>query len=378
MKKICILGSTGSVGKSTLKVIRDSKKLYRVFALCAHSNIDELERQAIEFRPKMIAVFDEKKACELKKRLANIKVVSSIEGLIEVAAHPDVDFVMSAISGSIGLIPTIEAIRANKVIGLANKEVLVAAGGLVNQLIKKYKATVIPVDSEHSAIFQCLKNEDKKTIKRLIITASGGPFLNYSIKQLKNIKIKDALKHPNFRMGKKITIDSSTMMNKGLEIIEAYHLFNVAKDQIDVVVHPQQIIHGMVEFIDASVLAQMSLPSMEIPIRYALGYPKRGKSDIDKFDFIKNAKLTFFEPDFQKFLCLSLAFEALKVQKSMPCFMNKANEILVARFLNNEISWLDISKKLEKLMSSHTATNLLDLTSVLEIEKEAIQKATNI
>lgn len=378
MKNICILGSTGSIGKSTLKVVRDSNNLYKVFSIAANSNIDELEKQAIEFKPKIIAVFDEKKAKELKKRVPNVKIVSSIEGLVEVATHPDVDFVMSAISGSIGLIPTIEAIKTNKVIGLANKEVLVAAGDLVNELIKRHKAVVIPVDSEHSAIFQCLKNENTKAVKRLIITASGGPFLKYSKDELKNITLEAALKHPNFQMGKKITVDSSTMMNKGLEVIEAYHLFNISQEQIDVIVHPEQIIHSMVEFIDGSILAQMSEPSMEVPIRYSLSYPTRIESKIPNFDFIKNSKLSFFEPDYEKFLCLSLALLALKTKKSMPCFMNKANEILVTRFLDKQISWQDISKKLQKLMSFHTPQNLLDLTSILDVEKEAIQKAKTI
>lgn len=378
MKKICVLGSTGSIGLSTLNVVRNSPNLYKVFALAAHSNIEELEKQILEFKPKIVAVFDEKKAKELKKRISNSKVVSSIEGVIEAATHQEVDFVMNAISGSIGLIPTIEAIKTKKIIGLANKEVLVAAGDLVNQIIKRYEAKVIPVDSEHSAIFQCLKNESSKAIKRLIITASGGPFLNYSIEQLKNITIKDALRHPNFQMGKKITIDSSTMMNKGLEVIEAYHLFNIALDQIDVIIHPQQIIHSMVEFVDGSVLAQMSEPCMEIPIRYALSYPLREKSNTENLDFTKNSSLTFIKPDFEKFPCLSLALHALKIKKSMPCFMNKANEILVSRFLENKISWLDISEKLEKLMSFHTPRNLIDLSSILDVEKEAIQKATNI
>jgi 1-deoxy-D-xylulose-5-phosphate reductoisomerase len=378
MKKVSILGSTGSIGSTTLKVIKGSKNLYEVYALAANSNIEKLEKQAKEFKPKIIAVFNKTKAKELKKRLVNTKIVSSIEGLIEVATHPDVDFVMSAISGSIGLIPTIEAIKAKKIIGLANKEVLVAAGDLVNQLLKKYNTILVPVDSEHSAIFQCLKNENNKNIKRLILTASGGPFLNYSKENLKNILLSDALKHPNFKMGKKNTIDSSTMMNKGLEVIEAYYLFNVVQKQIDVVIHPEQIIHSMVEFIDGSILAQMSEPSMEVPIRYALSYPKREKSTIQKFDFVKNSTLSFFEPDMQKFLCLSLAIDALKIKKSMPCFMNKANEVLIQKFLNNKISWLDISKKLEKLMSSHTPENLLDLKTVMEVEKEAIQKAKRI
>ncbi|MFA6119366.1 MAG: 1-deoxy-D-xylulose-5-phosphate reductoisomerase [Parachlamydiales bacterium] len=378
MKSISVLGSTGSIGKSTLNVIRDSKDLYKVVALAAHSNIDELEKQIDEFNPKIVAVFDVNKAKELKKRKPKIKVVSSIEGLIEAATYPDADFVMSAISGSIGLLPTIEAIKADKVIGLANKEVLVAGGELVNALLKKYHSRIIPVDSEHSAIFQCLKNESSKQVKRLILTASGGPFFRYSEEELKKVTINDALKHPNFSMGKKISVDSSTMMNKGLEIIEAYYLFDVEDDQIEAIIHPQQIIHSMVEFVDGSMLSQMSRPTMEIPIRYALSYPLRENANVENFDFTKNNNLTFFQPPEDKFLCLKLAKQALKIKKSMPCFMNKANEVLVSRFLKNDISWFDISLKLEKLMSSHKPQNLVDLKSIAEIEEIASQKAKNI
>ena len=383
MKKIAILGSTGSIGKSTLKIIKQNPDLYDVVAIGANTNIDDLEKQANEFNPKIIAVFDENKAKDLKKRLSSfpkIKVVSSIDGLIEIATLDEIDLVMMAMQGSIALKPTIEAIKAKKIIGLANKEVLVAAGDLINKLKKEYKSCIIPVDSEHSAIFQCLKNENEneKTIKRLILTASGGPFLNLDEKKLKNISLEDALHHPNFSMGKKITVDSSTMMNKGLEIIEAYHLFNINKKDIDVIVHPEQIIHSMVEFQDSSILAQMSEPTMDIPISYALSYPKREKSMIQKFDFIKNNKFTFYEPDLNKFLCLKLAKESLKISKSMPCFMNMANEVLVKRFLKNEISWLDISKKLEKLMSFHSPKNMLDLKDILDVEEEAYKKAITI
>jgi len=381
-KKIAILGSTGSIGTSTLKIIKQNQKIYDVVAIAANSNIEELEKQANIFKPKIIAVFNEKKANDLKKRLSShlkIKVISSLDGLIEIVTLDEIDFVMMAIQGSIALKPTIEAIKAKKVIGLANKEVLVAAGDLINKLKKEHRACIIPVDSEHSAIFQCLKNENEnenlKNIKRLILTASGGPFLNVEEKKLKNISLKDALTHPNFSMGAKITVDSSTMMNKGLEIIEAYHLFDVKKEDIDVIVHPEQIIHSMVEFQDSSILAQMSEPTMDIPISYALSYPKREKSMIQKFDFIKNNKFTFYEPDLNKFLCLKLAKESLKISKSMPCFMNMANEVLVKRFLKNEISWLDISKKLEKLMSFHSPKNMLDLKDILDVEEEASKKA---
>ncbi len=384
MKKIALLGSTGSIGESTLKIISQNKKLYDVVALAAHSNIDKLEKQAYTFKPKIIAVFDEKKAKDLKMRLSStsgfkhIKIVSSMEGLLEVATLDEIDYVMMAIQGSQALRPTIEAIKAKKTIGLANKEALVIAGDLINELKKKYKACIIPIDSEHSAIFQCLKNESAKNIKRLILTASGGPFLHLTQEELKNISLKDALKHPNFSMGKKITIDSSTMMNKGLEIIEAYHLFDVDKENIEVIVHPEQVIHSMVEFIDSSIIAQMSKPTMDIPISYALNYPLRMRSNIQKFDFTKNNKLTFFQPDLKKFLCLKLAREALKISKSMPCFMNMANEVLVKRFLDNKISWLDISKKLEKLMSFHSPKIMLDLKDVLNVEEEAYKKAIEI
>lgn len=383
MKKIAVLGSTGSIGTSTLKIVLQNKNLYEVVAIGAHSNIEELEKQFHIFKPKYIAVFDEKKAKELKERLfknglKKIKVLSSIEGLIEIATLDEIDFVMMAIQGSIALSPTIEAIKAKKTIGLANKEVLVAAGDLINKLKKENDAKIIPVDSEHSAIFQCLKNESNSSIKRLIITASGGPFLHVKENELNSISLENALNHPNFSMGKKITIDSSTMMNKGLEVIEAYHLFNVKKENIDVIVHPEQIIHSMVEFQDSSILAQMSKPTMDIPISYALSYPNRVKSNIENFDFTKNHKITFYKPDLKKFLCLKLAYDALKISKSMPCFMNMANEVLVKRFLENKISWVDISKKLEKLMSFHTPCDMLNLKDVLSVEEEAAKKALAI
>lgn len=369
MKNIAILGSTGSIGTSTLKIVKESKHLYKVVALAAHSNIDLLEKQAKEFNPKLICVFDNSRAKELKKRLPNTKIVSGLDGLIEVATHPDASFVMSAISGFIGLIPTIHAIKAKKVIGLANKEVLVSAGELVNRLIEENNVTMLPVDSEHSAIFQALNGENIKEVKRLILTASGGPFLHQPKEKLKTITLENALNHPNFKMGKKITIDSSTLMNKGLEVIEAYHLFKIKKENIDVIIHPEQIIHSMVEFIDGSMIAQLSEPTMEIPIRYAMSYPNREKSKIKNFDFSKNNTFSFFKPDIDKFKCLSLAIEALKMGKSMPCFMNAANEVLVHRFLNKEILWADISKKLEKLMTSHPPQNMLDLESILQIDK---------
>ncbi|NGX56494.1 MAG: 1-deoxy-D-xylulose 5-phosphate reductoisomerase [Candidatus Anoxychlamydiales bacterium] len=378
MKKISILGSTGSIGKTTLDVIRQNPNLYEVIALSANTNILEIEKQAREFNPKIIAIFDEKKAKELRKKIPNIKIVSGLDGLIEIVSLDEVDFVMSSICGFIGLIPTIHAIKKNKTIGLANKEVMVSAGDFVNSLLDKHSAKLIPVDSEHNAIFQCLKNEKTKDVKRIILTASGGPFFNYSIEKLSKITLNDALNHPTYKMGKKISVDSSTLMNKGLEIIEAYHLFKLDIDQIDVVIHPQSIIHSFVEFIDGSILAQMSKPNMYIPISYSLSYPNRIKSNIEKFDFIKNDKLSFFQPDLEKFKCLRLAIDAIKEKKSYPCFLNAANEVLVEKFLNKKISYLDISNKLEQLITFHKTKDMLSLDDILEVDKQARDLANKL
>jgi 1-deoxy-D-xylulose-5-phosphate reductoisomerase len=373
MKKICILGSTGSVGSQCLEVIKDNLDKYKVEALAACSNIDLLEKQAHFFKPKIIAVYQEKHALELQKRLPNIKIVTKLDGLNEVASHPDVDFVLSSMTGSIGIVPTITAIKAKKQIGLANKEVLVAAGELVMQLVKENNVSLLPVDSEHSAIFQCL-NGEKSEVKRIVLTASGGPFRKWSFDMLSNITKENALNHPNYNMGVKNTIDSSTLMNKGLEVIEAYYLFNIPISQIEVIVHPEQLIHGFVEYVDGSILAHLSKPDMKVPINYALSYPKR-ISLKNEFDFLNYSKLEFFKPDINKFICLHLAYEAIKYGKSMPCFINSANEVLVKRFVSGQISWLDIGRKLEKLMSSHRLENMLNLESILAVDETAKKQA---
>jgi 1-deoxy-D-xylulose-5-phosphate reductoisomerase len=377
-KNITILGSSGSIGRNTLNVIKNFPSKFTVKALCVNNNIDVLERQIKEFRPEIVAVYNEKKAKELIRRGLNVKVLSGIEGIVEIATLEAVDFVMVAISGSIGLIPTIAAIKAKKTIGLANKEVLVAGGELVMKLSSLNKSSIIPVDSEHNAIFQCLRGDRGNGIRRLILTASGGPFFRFSKDRLKNVGIKDALLHPTYSMGKKISIDSSTLMNKGLEVIEAFWLFNVPYHKIDVVIHPKSLVHGFVEFVDGSLLAQISEPNMELPISYALNYPLREKRKSSLFDFNKFSKFEFFKPDFEKFRCLYLAYEALKVGKSMPCYLNAANEVLVERFLKGKISWMEISKKLEKLISSHRAENMLDLEAILEIDKKARMEAEKI
>ncbi len=377
MKRIAVLGSTGSIGKNCLTVAKHLKENIQVVALASHSNIDLLEIQAREFFPELIGVYDKDKAYELKKRLPNIRVVAGIEGLNEVASFPKVDMVVSAISGTKGLEPTIAAIKAKKDVALANKEVLVSGGGYVISLAKAVGVSILPVDSEHSAIFQCLQGQDSSEIKRLILTASGGPFRQFSHEQLKHVTVEDALKHPNWSMGPKVTIDSSTLMNKGLEIIEAYWLFNVLPHQIEVVIHPQSIIHSMVEFLDASIIAQMGEPHMITPIQYALTFPKRQSSPLQSFDFTKSSKLEFFPPDILRFPCLRLAYTALEKGGSLACFMNAANEVLVNRFIRKEISWTDIAKKLEDLMQLHSIVNIVSLEHILEIDAEAREAAAD-
>ncbi len=372
-RQVAILGSTGSIGRSTLDVVRHLG--YSVTALAAHSNIELLEAQAREFSPSLIAVFDAMKADELQKRLPHIEVVAGKQGLIEVARHEASDILVSALSGAIGILPTVAAIEAGKDVALANKEVLVAAGSLVMRLAQEKGVKIIPVDSEHSALFQCLDGRDPSTVRRLILTASGGPFFNHSLEQLERISLEDALKHPTWKMGTKITVDSSTLMNKGLEVIEAYWLFGVSTDKIDVVVHPQSIIHSMVEFIDGSIIAQLSQPDMKLPIQYALTYPSRSQGTLPPFDITRSHRLDFIPVDNIKFRCLPLAYEALDKGHSAPCFLNAANEVLVDRFSKRQISWLDIQRKLDKLMSSHRVQNVDSFEGLFEVDAMAREEA---
>ena len=316
MKKLAILGSTGSIGKNCLAVARHlGKESVSVTALAAGSNIDLLEKQALEFHPRLLAVFDEEQAQILQKRVPHILVLSGMEGLEAVAGQESANLIIAAISGMIGLIPTIAAIKARKKIGFASKEVLVSAGEIIMPLVQKYGIELIPIDSELTAIFQCLKGEHPKAVERLLITASGGPFRKYTQAQMESITIDHALTHPNYRMGPKVTIDSSTLMNKGLEMIEAHWLFQIPFEKIEIVVHPQQIIHSMVEFIDNSMLAQMGDPDMLVPIQYAITHPERAKGSLKPFDFHINNQLEFYQPDLEKFRCLKLAYEAVALQR---------------------------------------------------------------
>lgn len=371
MKKIAILGSTGSIGTNTLEVARHLG--LPVLGLAAGSNIDKLEEQAKEFFPQSIAVYDKDKAQELQKRLPEMHVVAGMEGLIEVVTLCDVDFVVSSIVGAMGILPTLKAIEAGKTIGLANKEVLIAAGEIIMEGAKKQGVEIIPIDSEHSAIFQCLQGEEKGGIHKIILTASGGPFRERE--DFENVTPQCALKHPNWVMGKKVTIDSSTLMNKGLEVIEAKFLFGASLEQIDVVIHPQSIIHSFVEFVDGSLLAQMGEHDMKIPIQYALTYPRREKGIVPCFDFLKYSKLEFCMPDWERFPCLGLAYEAAKTGGTLPCFMNAANEILVERFLEGKIDWIEIGKKLEALMAKHQSVPQESLEILFEVDQSAREMA---
>lgn len=351
--KISILGSTGSIGSQALEVVDDLN--IEVCGLSANKNIDLLEKQIKIYKPKKVAVNDEESAYILKQRLGNsVDIVCGIDGLIEVATMPQIDTVLTSVVGNIGLIPTLKAIQAKKNIALANKETLVTAGKLVMEEAKKYEVNIYPVDSEHSAIFQVLQGNQNNKIYKIHLTASGGPFRNKSFDDLKHATIEDALKHPNWSMGKKITIDSATMMNKGLEVIEAKWLFDVELDKINVIVHPQSIIHSMIEYEDGAIIAQLGQADMRIPIQYALTYPDRLENDFPRLDFFKMNKLEFEKPDLEKFKCLQLAYDAIKIGGTMPAVLNSANEVAVQLFLNQKIKFLDIPRLIENAMSAYT------------------------
>lgn len=371
MKKLAILGSTGSIGRSTLRIVQHLPELFSVATLAAHRNIELLAEQIETFHPELVAVYDEGKAALLKSRFPHLTIVSGEEGLALAASHGSVDFVVMAIVGTQALKPTLAAIQAKKNLGVASKEIFVAAGELISGLVAQKGVTLLPIDSEHSALFQCLEGRDLSEVRRLILTASGGPFRQFTQNQLDSITVEQALQHPTWNMGPKVTIDCSTLINKGLEMIEARWLFGLPAEKIEVVIHPQSIIHSCVEFIDGSILAQMSEPDMIYPIQYALTYPKRSLGMFPPFDFFKHDKLEFYPPDHQKFPALNLVYESLRLGKSAPCFLNAANEVMVARFLRKEISWREIVKKLEKLLSRHHVVEPESIEAVLEVDKKA-------
>ena len=373
-KTIAILGSTGSIGTQTLEVVRENGDI-TVAALSAGSNITLLEQQVREFSPRLVAVWNPEKAAELKTRLADmkVKVVSGMEGLLELAVLEEVEILVTAIVGMIGIRPTMAAIEAGKDIALANKETLVTAGHLIMPLAKEKGVRILPVDSEHSAIFQAIQGSGRKEIHKLLITASGGPFRGRKREELEHVQVEDALKHPNWAMGRKITIDSATLVNKGLEVMEARWLFDVDLDHIQVVVQPKSIIHSMVEFVDGAVLAQLGTPDMKLPIQYALYYPERRYLPGERLDFSSLKEITFDNPDMDTFKGLPLAMQASRLGGSMPTVFNAANERAVAMFLNKQIGFLDIYRIIEESMERHEIIQNPVLEQILETEAKTYE-----
>lgn len=375
MKKIAILGSTGSIGTQTLDIVSKNDDL-QVVGIAAGRSIDLLEKQIRQFSPRLAAVGDEKKAQELKLRVqdTDCKIVGGMEGLIELAVMEEAEILVTAIVGMIGICPTVAAICAGKHIALANKETLVTAGHIIMPLAKEHNVKILPVDSEHSAIFQALNGENPKTIEKLLITASGGPFRGKKTEELKNMRVEDALKHPNWAMGQKITIDSATLVNKGLEVMEAKWLFDVDLDRIQVVVQPQSVIHSMIEFKDGSIMAQLGTPDMRLPIQYALYEGERKYLDGERLDFAKLASITFENPDMETFKGLPLAMQASKTGGSMPTVFNAANEKAVALFLNRKIGFLDIYEIIENAMNEHELILNPTIEEILNIEQDIYKR----
>ena len=371
MKKLAILGSTGSIGTQTLEVVRNNGDI-QVTALAAGSSVDALEAQIREFKPSLAVMWNEEKAKELAVRVADlpVRVLWGMDGLIEAATADNVDIVVTAVVGMIGIRPTIAAIKAGKDIALAKKETQVTAGHLIMPLAKEMGVKILPVDSEHSAIFQALNGENPKEIAKILLTASGGPFRGWTREQMKNIRPEDALKHPNWAMGRKITIDSTTMVNKGLEVMEARWLFGVEMDQVQVVVQPQSVIHSMVEFADGAVIAQLGTPDMKLPIQYALYYPERRFLPGKRLDFWSIGQITFEAPDMENFRGLKLAYDAGKAGGTLPTVYNAANEWAVGRFLNKQIGYLDIIEIIETSMAHHQIIENPDVDAILEAERE--------
>jgi 1-deoxy-D-xylulose-5-phosphate reductoisomerase len=380
MKKLTILGSTGSIGVSTLEIVSSHPDKFEVVALTAGNNLTLLRQQIEQFSPQVVSVITEESALKLRKMLPGKKpeILHGVPGIIAAATASDTTMVVAAIVGAAGLVPTVAAIKAGKDIALANKETLVAAGHLVMSLVEEHGVKLYPVDSEHSAVFQSLQGHRNEDVKRIILTASGGPFLNYPLEKLSNVSVDDALNHPNWSMGQKITIDSATMMNKGLEIIEAHWLFSMAPDRIGVVIHPQSIIHSMVEYVDGCVMAQLGVPDMKAPIAYALTYPGRVTTGVKPLDLTALSALTFFNPDYIRFPSLKLAFRAMRDGESMPAVMNAANEVAVEAFLSGKIKFTEIVEYIEKTMDSHTPHTFGNIEEVLLADRWSREKTREL
>ena len=381
MKNITILGSTGSIGKSTLEIVRQFPDRFRVVSLGAGKNIDLLKKQVDEFRPRAVSVLDESVATQLGNLLSNptdLAIYWGQEGYGKIASLPETDVVVSAIVGGAGFLPTVAAIKAGKDIALANKETLVMGGEIVTKLVREKNVRLLPVDSEHSAIFQCLQGNNRKDVRRILLTASGGPFRKFSKEEMRDITPNDALNHPTWAMGSKITIDSSTLMNKGLEVIEAYWLFGVEPGQIHIHIHPESIIHSMVEYVDGSVIAQLGIPDMKTPIAYALSYPDRLPIENPPLDLFSLRRLTFYEPDFELFPCLRLAYDALKAGGTMPAVLNAANEVAVEAFLTRKIPFLAIPEIIEQTMQRHQPSGGSEIEEILSADAWARETANSL
>ncbi|MGV3706523.1 MAG: 1-deoxy-D-xylulose-5-phosphate reductoisomerase [Arcticibacter sp.] len=380
MKHIAILGSSGSIGTQALEVIRDNPNLFKVAVLTAGRNAELLIQQSREFKPLQVVIGDESKYETVKTALQDldIEVLAGDEALVEVVKLPIIEVVLTAVVGFCGLRPTIAAIEAGKHIALANKETLVVAGELVTALARQHQVSILPVDSEHSAIFQCLQGEEANRVEKIYLTASGGPFRGWSIEDLARVTKAQALKHPNWVMGAKITIDSASLMNKGLEVIEAKWLFDLTPSQIDVVVHPQSIIHSIAQFEDGSMKAQMGLPDMKLPIQYALGYPNRILNTFPRFDFLKHTEMTFEQPDRRTFRNLQFAFDAMEKGGNTPCVLNAANEIVVQAFLNDQLGFLEMSDVIEKCMNEVSYIRDANLEDFIETDKETRKFASKL
>lgn len=377
MKRIALLGSTGSIGTSTLEVIRCFPKEFEVYGISAHRNMDVLKKQISEYKPRIVVITDEQKFHDLKKSYtgSKCKLLFGSEGLQELCTNEQVDLVVNALVGAIGLLPSLKTLESGKNLAIANKEALVMAGGLLTDIAKKKGAQIFPIDSEHSALKQCLLAGDIKEVSKLMLTASGGPFYRRDFKDFEKIKVEEALSHPTWNMGKKITIDSATLMNKGLEVIEAHWLFGIPADKIEVIIHPQSAIHSMVEYVDGSIIAQMSYPDMKLPIQYALFYPHRVASECRNLNLSEIGSLSFDKVDKSKFPCLGLAYLALKMGGTAPAVLNAANEVAVDGFLNNKITFLEIPELIEAVLSSHQTQKKLNLDQIMQADGWARERA---
>jgi 1-deoxy-D-xylulose-5-phosphate reductoisomerase len=380
MKRLAILGSTGSIGVNTLDIVRQFPERFEVVSLSAGLNIQLLRQQIHRFRPKIVSVLNKELAEALERDLSSEspEIVDGIEGLIKVATHPEVDQVVSAIVGAVGLIPTLSAIKTGKTIALANKESLVMAGKIVMEEAQRNRVRILPIDSEHSAIFQSLLGHQKETVQRLILTASGGPFLNLPVSRLPDVTVKDALHHPNWEMGKKITIDSASLMNKGLEVIEAHWLFDVPVEKITVQIHPQSIIHSMVEYVDGSVIAQMGIADMRVPISYALSFPSRLPLSLPRLDLPEKGGLTFQSADLDRYLCLQLAYQAIRIGETMPAILNASNEVAVNAFLCDAIKFTEIPHLIQRVMEDHDVRPVHTIEDILKADHWARERAKAI